>query len=173
MQGQERRNLRTMRLTLLASAFLASLAFSLSCRQELPTLGEVLGQFEAEIGLPFEVCSGGEVDCGTTPAVSSEFTEARNCLLDAWMECRPVHFDYVLAQSTDTILLRHVYVIPFQGTCSLELFEHQLPTSAKQARTVARRSCKTLISNDVCGGLEFQDCSLGETVRIAADQWNE
>jgi hypothetical protein len=170
MQGQ---NPRTVRITLLASAFLASLAFSPSCREELPTLGEVLAQFEAEIGLLFEVCSGGEVDCGTAPNVSPEFIKAQSCLLDAWMECRPTHFDYVLAQSTDTILLRHVYIFPSQGTCNLELFEHKLPTSAKEDRSVDRRSCKTLISNDVCGGLEFQDCSLVETVRIAAEQWNE
>lgn len=171
MQRRSMRTARTMRITLLANALLASLTFSLSCRQELPTLGEVLSQFEAEIDVHFEVCSGGVVDCGT--AVSSEFIEARNCLVDAWMECRPTHFDYLVAQSTDTLLLRHVYVFSYQGTCNIELFEHKLPTSAKQSRTVDRLSCKTLILNDVCGGLEFRDCSLVETVRFAAEQRQE
>lgn len=166
MQG---RNLP--RITLLASALPASLAFGLSCRQELPTLGEILSQFETEVDVHFEVCSGGIVDCGTTP--TSEFTAARNCLLEAWMECSPTHFDYLLAQSADTFLLRHVYIFSSQGTCNLELFEHKLPSSTKQDRTVVRHSCNTLISNDVCGGLEFQDCTLVETVRFAAEQHNE
>lgn len=158
----------------MCGVLLALVACGVACGRELPTLAEVLGDFEDEVGLEYESCDGGLVDCGGSPAGGSEFVAARGCLLDAWDECRPTRFSYTLAESSDLFRLRHVYVVPDGDACGLVAFEHVLPTSAEQKHIVERLDCEDLIiGGGVCGGIELRGCSRAARVEFAPEQYNE
>jgi hypothetical protein len=151
------------------SILLALLALSPACNRDLPTLADILSEFEAKVALPIALCDGGLVDCVETSTTSLEFMAARACLFDAWQECRPTHFDYQAVESQDSVVIRDLYILPTQGRCGITLFEFKLPTQPKKNPILSHFDCETLAVAEACGGFDLQGCSLVETIEFAQE----